>query len=230
LEAIIFNDKELLIPVKNDLKKILKIFYYTKNRLDNTVIKKTKKIAPDLIKETDSCFLYYFQEPKIETKLTCHNIYLKMITERDSLAKFPKGIDYYGNLIPEAQQRFSSLGQESDLGGFSFLWKEFIAKNKPLSPIICAVEQGEIIGAIGPLDISKDAWGTLWLLPPYFGIKKKARREGYGSKLWQAAMNFAHQRGAQYTLVQSRADSPAARFYEKQGLTKTSETYSLPLE
>jgi len=183
-----------------------------------------------MFKKIDNCLLYCFKKPEVKLRFTCHNIYLKMITEEECLARIPKDIDYYNNLTYEVKQSFHRLGQESKLESFDFLWREFIVKNKLLSPIICVVKGKRIIGAIGPLDILKDAWGALQLLPPYFGVEEKLRKKGYGEKLWKAAMSLAYQKGARYTLVQNIPNSPADHFYEKQGLMKKSEVYSIPLE
>ena len=113
---------------------------------------------------------------------------------------------------------------------FGFLWENFIAKNKNLNPIICAVLKNKIVGAIGPLDLSEDVWSTPFLFPPHFGVAEKMRKTGLGEKLWKAAMSFAYQKGAQYTLVQNTPSSPAARFYEKQGLSKASKIYHCQLK
>lgn len=183
-----------------------------------------------MLKKMITVFLYCFKKPEAKLRFTCHNIYLKIITKKECLNRFPKDVDYYNNLTYKVKQNFGHLGQELKLEGFDFLWKEFIVKDKLLSPIICAIEGKEIIGAIGPLDILEDAWGILQLLPPYFGVEEKLRKKGYGEELWKAAMNLAYQKGAKYVLVQSVPNSPAAHFYEKQGLVKRSEIYSVLLE
>ncbi len=233
LSSIVIDGNSLCVPVESSFKyRTLKIFYYTVNELDSSGINKIKNIIKSLknVKKFDNCFLYCFKKPKIKLKFTCHNIYLKIITKKECLAELPKSIDYYSNLTHKVRQTFNYLGQEPELKGFNFLWKEFISKNKQLSSIICAVEKEKIIGAIGPIDISKDPWSVSWLLPPYFGVKKELRKKGYGEKLWKVAMSLAYQKGAKYTLVQNLSDSPADRFYKKQGLVKASKIYSILLK
>ena len=66
---------------------------------------------------------------------------------------------------------------------------------------------------------------TPFLFPPYFGVTEKMRKTGLGKKLWKTAMSFAYQNDAYYTLVQNIPNSPAARFYEKQGLSKANKVY-----
>ncbi len=228
LSAVIMNDKEIYIPVKDGFKNILKIFYYSNNFPDDKTMIKAKKIYAKLKTGDgiDGLYFYCFKKPKTETKFVCRNIYLKNITSKDNLAEFPIGINFYDKLPVEIQSTFGSLGKESELENFSFLWKEFMVKNKKLNPIICATIKNKIIGAIGPLDVAADAWNTRFLLPPHFGVAKKMRKAGIGEKLWKSAMSFACQKGTKYTLVQNALNSPASRFYEKQKLSNANEIYS----
>ena len=231
LEEIIYNDKELYIPVKDTLKNTLKVFYYSNSSPDNVTITKTKKFYTKIknIQTLKNLYFYCFKEPRVETKFICQNIYLKNITPKDSINKFFKGINYYDNLGDEVQFTFSNLATEPGLKHFGFLWKNFIVKDKNLNPIICAVFKNKIVGAIGPLDLSKDVYGIPFLFPSYFGVADRMRKTGFGKKLWKSAMSFAYQKGAQYTLVQNAPDSPAAYFYEKQGLLKANKIYYFPL-
>lgn len=228
LSAIITNDKEIYIPVKDSFKNVLKIFYYSNNFPDNKIIIEAKKIYTNIRTDNkvDNLYFYSFKKPEIEIKFVCHNIYLKKIVSKDNLAKFPEGINFYDELPVEIQSTFSDLGKERLLKNFSFLWEEFMAKNKKLSPIICATIENKIIGAIGPLDVAADVWDTLFLFPPHFGVAKKMRRAGLGKKLWKSAMSFACQKGAKYTLVQNELNSPASKFYENQKLSNAGEIYS----
>lgn len=228
LSAIIINDKEIYIPVKDNFKNILKIFYYSNNFPDDKILLEAKKIYAKMktSNEINSLYFYCFKKPKTEIKFSCHNIYLKNITSKDSFVKFPEGIGFYNKLPVETQLTFSDLGKERLLENFSFLWKEFMIKNKKLNSIICAMEKNRIVGAIGPLDIAIDARSELFLFPPHFGVIKKMRRAGIGEKLWKSAMSFAYKKGAKYTLVQNALNSPASLFYEKQKLSNANRIYS----
>jgi len=227
LEDVICNDKELYIPVEDTSKNALKLFYYSSSSPDNIAITKARKFYAKIknIYKLDKLFFYCFEEPKIKTEFICQNIYLKNITAKDNHFKFSEEIDYYNNLRNEIQLTFSDLKKEPELENFGFLWENFIAKNKNLNPIICTVLKNKIVGAIGPLDLSEDVWNIPFLFPPHFGVAEKMRKTGLGEKLWKAAMSFAYQKGAQYTLVQNTPNSPAAHFYEKQGLSKASKIY-----
>lgn len=90
LSKILIDNCGFFVPVKSNFKNnVLKIFYYTKNTIDNAVIKKIKRIAADLknIEKADKCFLYCFEKPKNEIKFTCHDIYLKIINEAERIVE-----------------------------------------------------------------------------------------------------------------------------------------------
>jgi hypothetical protein len=197
LEEIIYNDKELYIPVKDTFKNILKIFYYSNNSFNDIATTKIKKIytKTKTFQGSDSLHLYCFKEPKAKTKFTCQNVYLKNITSKDNLFRFPEEINYYDDLHDKVQLTFSDLKKKPELEGFGFLWKKFIAKNKKLSPIICAVLENKIVGAIGPLDIAKDTWNTSFLFPPYFGVVKKMRETGPRKKTLESRYELCLSKG-----------------------------------
>jgi ribosomal protein S18 acetylase RimI-like enzyme len=227
LSYIKFNDKEIFIPVVDSYKNVCKIFFYSNNFPDDNTMRKAKSIY-NILKskyKVKGFYFYSHQKPKIETKFILHNIYLKNIRSKN-LAKLDERIKYYNKLPKEIKKTFYKLGKDTELNNFYFLWKYFILKNKKISPIVCAVLKNGIVGAIGPLDIIKDAEGTLFLLPPHFGVLEKSRKQGIGEKLWQEAMHFAFLKGARYTLVQNTPSSSAAKFYEKQGLTIANNIYS----
>lgn len=228
LSAIMANNQEIYIPVKDSFRNVLKIFYYSNNFVNDIVIKKAQKIykAIKIAQKFDNSYLYCFKKPTVKIKFACHNIYLKNIISNDNLIKLSKGINYYNELPKKIQLTFRHIGNEPDLQGFDFLWKEFIVKNKKLNSIICATSKERIVGAIGPLDVIPDTWGVPFLLPPYFGVVKTSRRMGVGKKLWKAAMSFAYKEGAKYTLVQSISNSAAVRFYKKQRLSNMGKIYS----
>lgn len=222
----------IFIPAKNSFRKnTLKIFYYSSRAVDDTDVEKAREIWEALRRREDfeKCTLYSFLPPAMRGFSVQHNLYLQRISEGDLLSESPPEICLFCDLVEETKKTFAFLGQEPEMNGFDFLWRENILKNKSLSPIICLVRNSEIIGAIGPLDVWPDAWGGLQLLPPYFGVKEKFRGKDCGARLWRAALDFAARHGAKYTLVQNVVDSQAARFYEAQGLERVGEIYTMQL-
>lgn len=138
-------------------------------------------------------------------------------------------IKFFETLSGKIKKTFSKLGQVDDTAGFVFLWNEYLKKEKKIRPIICALKDNRIVGAIGPLTICIDYFGNKFLQPPFFGVLKAYKRSGFGKKLWLSASDYAAQNGAKYTLVQNTPNSPAGKFYENQGLEVGCKVYSCSL-
>jgi hypothetical protein len=231
LSKIYFNNEEVIVPVIDSFNKACKFFYYSNNPLNKTSLILAKKIFKEISAENkiQKLFFYCYQKPKFNKKFITHNIYLKKINQKDKLSISNEKIFYFHNLPNNIKKTFKQLGRDRELNNFNFLWKEFILKNKKLSTMLCAITNKRIIGAIGPLDIKKDVYGIPFLLPPNFGVLENERGRGIGENLWKEAMNYAFRKKAKYTLVQNVPDSPAAKFYESQGLLNMNSVYLIKL-
>lgn len=85
--------------------------------------------------------------------------------------------------LPEATKRsLAQLAQHDSMTGFGFLC-ERLSEGAPLGDVFCTVRDGQISGAIGPLETKQDAWGHFTLLPSYFGVRPDCRRRGDGTSL-----------------------------------------------
>lgn len=222
----IWNDA-VLIPTKCIFPhNAIKIYYYSDGPLNQADFEKIRIMKKSLCKQeaAERCTLYCFQKSNLNENFICHNIYLKIIDDNDEAA-LPDDIKFFHELSDAVAGTFGALTSEPELEGFDFLWRKYIKKQKPLGSILCAVENGKIIGAIGPLDIWPDPWKKTWLLPPYFGVKSDSRKKGIGGKLWQAAMSYAIKNSAHYSLVQNKPDSAAAIFYEEHGLINAEQVF-----
>lgn len=87
--------------------------------------------------------------------------------------------------------------------------------NRPAGLCIVAEEQGTIIGyAI--------AWGAEEVHLANLAVAEDARRQGVGSKLIAAVLDFARRRGAQSIYLEVRASNHIARkFYAHHGFIPT---------
>ena len=231
VSEITYGDDWLCVPTLNSTGNQLRIYYFSNKALDVAML---SKIADSYEKYKQKkwmnhCSVLSFIRPSVKTDIKHHNIYLKIINEKDQLSAEPKEIFYYNELDEKTKATFVLLGKEPDMDGFSFL-NEQLAKNGGFqSSVVCLVCDNVIIGAIGPLDVLKDGFDTPWLLPPYFGVKEKFRGKDCGERLWDKAMNYAFVQGAKYTLVQNSPNSLAAQFYENQGLEKAGEVFIVNL-
>jgi GNAT superfamily N-acetyltransferase len=128
------------------------------------------------------------------------------------------------SLGADARRSFNSLSNDPSLPGFAFL-ASLLRSGSLADPILCVSVGEEIVGAIGPISIHLDALNRPWLLPPYFGVQADYRRAGVGSALWDCAISLAAELGAEYTLVQCQAGSPAAAFYQHRGLERVRDVW-----
>jgi GNAT superfamily N-acetyltransferase len=228
LSAIHFKKHCLIIPVEDHLNNQWKIFCYSQSvprRVLEQWIERLAQIDIRLANQ-NKISLYFFDSLKKRAERDQHSIYLKIIGATDELNTNPSAITTLDKLPSRLKSTLGLLGQEPELAGFSFLAQKIRRDKQDPASVICAVAENQIVGAIGPIDVAYDAWGDKWLLPPYFGVRKKFRSLGYGEKLWKTAMNAARREGALYTLVQNQPGSPAAQFYEKNGLVQAM-TYSM---
>ena len=219
ISSINIIDKGLFLVSQNSFSKTINIYYYSNiSHNEKTLANAWKLAEPNKKTSNNEIKFYCFIKPKFKLPFNTQNVYLKKITKGDQSSDEHSKIIFYENLSTEQKNTFSFLGNKEEHDGFNFLWQEYLKQKKLLNPIICVLKKSKIIGAIGPLDISVDAWGNLFLQPPFFGVLNNYKRIGAGKDLWSAAMRYASFKKAQYTLVQNTPNSPAAHFYKKQGL------------
>ena len=117
----------------------------------------------------------------------------------------------------EAAGTFPAFASQLGEGGFLFLL-ERIAAGLDDGPILVAVEDERIVGAIGPLSTLTDASGYCIVPPQYFAIHPAYRRRGHGRSLWRASMAWGREHGAVCKILQTEVSSPAERLYLAEGL------------
>jgi GNAT superfamily N-acetyltransferase len=100
--------------------------------------------------------------------------------------------------------------------GFAFLHAQM--RQRETGPVLTCVQDGYVVGAIGPMEIAPDSLGTPRLLPQYFGVLPEHRGLGYGRTLWRAAMHWGQQHGTAYQLLQTTIDGPSDRLCSAEGL------------
>lgn len=83
-----------------------------------------------------------------------------------------------------------------------------------VGPVLVAVREGRVAGAIGPMGIRPDAVGARRLMPQYSGVLREHRGRGYG----RAAMHWGHTHGAACQLLQTAVGGAADRLCRSEGL------------
>ena len=158
--------------------------------------------------------------PQIDA-VTGTRILLKVFTEDDLSA--PAGdpaaeIRELDACPPPVQDTFGQLADQVPDAGFGFLNRRWRAGHVD-GPILTAIANDTIVGAIGPLAVMPDRDGTPALLPQYFGVTPGHRGQGHGRALWRAATTWGARHGARYQILQAATGEASERLFCAQGLT-----------
>lgn len=195
-------------------KESLHAYIYTKQDTDSTkLIKKAQELGAQKI----------FTFAGVPDEMRTHVSHAFLGDVQANSGKFNNIRPINGG--PSDLDALAGLDNGQELAGFAFLAAQ-IRQRSNLGPTLAYFSENKLAGAIGPLDIIQDMQGQNCLLPPYFGVLEKARGMGIGLKLWQAAMSYAAQQGAEYILVQAEDGAASVRFYERTGLKRLGLVYS----
>lgn len=104
------------------------------------------------------------------------------------------------------QETFAPFAGTMAADGLAFLHAQMQAGR--CGPVLAAVAENRIVGAIGPIEVHPDAIGSPQLLPQYFAVLPEARGKGLGRVLWRAAMHWGQSHSAAYQLLQTEVDGP----------------------
>ncbi|MBG0855019.1 GNAT family N-acetyltransferase [Streptomyces spinoverrucosus] len=116
----------------------------------------------------------------------------------------------------EVRETFDSYARAMAADGLLFLYTQMQAEGT--GPVLTAVVDGRIVGAIGPMEIRPDAVGYRQLMPQYFAVLPEARGNGLGRLLWRAAMHWGQSHGADYQLLQTQVGGASDRLCRAEGL------------
>ncbi|MEU5259727.1 GNAT family N-acetyltransferase [Amycolatopsis sp. NPDC021455] len=161
--------------------------------------------------------IWFTPEPPQTDAAAGTRVLLKTLTQEDN----PGAAERIRDLDacpPSTQDTFAVLAQQAPETGLGFLcrrWRE----GRVDGPILAAVHEGVVLGAIGPLAVMPDRDGAPVLLPQYFGVAPGHRGRGHGRALWRAAMTWGARHGARYQLLQAAAGGPSESLFCSEGLT-----------
>lgn len=112
----------------------------------------------------------------------------------------------------EAADTFPEFAGQLGVDGFAFLYRRLQA-GAQYGPVFVTVEDGRIVGAIGPMGTLIDRAGTAFQLPHCFAVHPNHRGRGHGRALWRAAMNWGQRNGSMYKVLQVSSGTPAEQLY-----------------
>ncbi|MFF2041004.1 GNAT family N-acetyltransferase [Kitasatospora sp. NPDC058170] len=125
------------------------------------------------------------------------------------------GIEHLDTLPDPVRATFGAFAEKLAGEGFAFLHSRIDS----VGPVLTAVRDDRVVGAIGPMETMPDPIGRARLLPQYFGVLPEYRGLGLGRRLWRAAMHWGHANGADYQLLQTTAGGASDRLCQAEGLT-----------
>ena len=111
---------------------------------------------------------------------------------------------------------FSSFVRSLADEGFALLHGRMFGGS--VGPVLVAVDEDRIVGALGPMEIVSDSNGSARLLPPYFAVLPGQRGRGHGRALWRAAIQWGHRNGAAYQVVQTEVDGASEHICTTEGM------------
>ncbi|MEU1893464.1 GNAT family N-acetyltransferase [Streptomyces pristinaespiralis] len=125
------------------------------------------------------------------------------------------------------QETFSPFARAMAADGLAFLHARMQAGQ--CGPVLAAVVEDRIVGAIGPMEVRPDPIGRPQLMPQYFAVLPDTRGQGLGRLLWRAAMRWGQSQDAAYQLLQTEVDGPSDRLCQAEGLTPLGFTHTTPV-
>ncbi|WP_327290036.1 GNAT family N-acetyltransferase [Streptomyces sp. NBC_01198] len=126
-------------------------------------------------------------------------------------------VSAYADLSVSGHRSFATFGDTIGEDGFRFLFERM--RVGAVGPVLLAVVDGRVAGAICPMEIRHDAIGQPQLMPQYFGVLPERRGRGLGRALWRAAMRWGHDHGAAYQLLQTEVGGASDTLCQAEGLT-----------
>ncbi|HET9973073.1 MAG TPA: GNAT family N-acetyltransferase [Streptosporangiaceae bacterium] len=148
----------------------------------------------------------------------CTRIQMRTFSPGDQLPGPAPGVIPLDEVTGPARASFSVFAEKLAAEGFAFLDAR-IREHGSTGPVLTCQRDGQIAGAIGPMEIMPDSQGAARLLPQYFGVLPACRGLGLGRALWRAAMHWGPRHQAAYQLLQTETGGASDRLCRSEGLT-----------
>lgn len=131
-------------------------------------------------------------------------------------ATVPETVHRLDECAGAVDAKFASFVRSLADEGFALLHGRMAAAS--VGPVLVAVDEDRIVGALGPMEIMSDTNGSARLLPPYFAVLPGQRGRGHGRALWRAAIQWGHRNGAAYQVVQTEVGGASEHICRTEGM------------
>jgi len=210
----------VLVPAFSSRRDCVKVYLYSQD--PRGALGRAAELSRRLCQEhhAGKGRLAWFLPPGSEPDpvAACTRIQMRTFSPRDQLPGPVPGVIPLEEVTGPARASFSVFADKLAAEGFAFL-EARIRAHSAIGPVLTCQRDGQIAGAIGPMEIMPDSQGAARLLPQYFGVLPEYRGQGLGRALWQAAMYWGQQHRAAYQLLQTQTGGASDRLCRSEGLT-----------
>jgi GNAT superfamily N-acetyltransferase len=152
------------------------------------------------------------EQPPSDAKVT--RVQLREFTMDEPLDE-PKSVFPLDECAADVQATFTRF---TEVLGHGFPFLQHRIRDGLVGPVLAAIDDGRVVGVIGPMEILTDSRGSRRLLPQYFGVLPEWRGRGQGRTLWRAAMRWGRAHGAAYQILQTEVGGASDRLCRAEGL------------
>jgi GNAT superfamily N-acetyltransferase len=216
VDEITHRPDHTIIPVLSRRRgDTVKTFYYGHSPDLNALREATRRCC-NTYRATDGRVVWFNTTSTSATEGT--RVLLKEFGRVPSAAKSTGSVvTELDSCAADVAATFRAFAESMAEHGFDFLRKRREAGQVDGS-ILVTQAGGRVVGAIGPLTITRDRCDRRMLLPQYFGVLPEQRGNGHGRALWRAVERWSIRHRAHYQLLQTRVGGASERLFLSEGL------------
>lgn len=219
LEEIIHQPDRTIIPtVSRRAGGMVKTYYYGLAPPDLTALVAATRQWCGFSSAQGGRVIWFDPAAPAPEATSCTRVLLKVFSAPQPTRPHSGRVMALDDCCRAVRATFADFAQRLRATGFGFLHQRWVA-GRIDGPVLVAIADHRIIGAIGPLNTLPDRHGHRVLLPPYFGVLPEHRGRGHGRALWRAATAWAQAHRAAYQLLQTETGQVSDRLFVSEGLT-----------
>jgi GNAT superfamily N-acetyltransferase len=224
---IIHQPDHTIIPVlSRHTQGMIKTYYYGTTTPDRDALSVATRRWCTAYRARAGRVIWFNPAIPATAASACTRVLLKVFSAAPSSPPASAGVVDLDGCPAAIRASFTSFAQKLHATGFGFLHRHWQAGQLD-GPILVALTDQDIVGAIGPLRTLPDPRGHPVLLPQYLGVLPGHRGRGHGRALWRAATAWAEHHQAAYQLLQTETGQASDQLFLSEGLTSLGFTCSV---